>query len=64
MRVSAHYPLAFALQDRVIARTRKVGVYRAGHLIYRPKWRNDKQRRLYADAVFGRMFTVAEGWVA
>ena len=63
MRVSAHYPLAFALQNRVIARTRKVGVYRAGHLIYRPAWRNDKQRRLYYDAAFGRMFAVAEGFI-
>ena len=63
MRVSTHKPLAFALQDRVIARTIKVGVYRAGPLIFPPAWRNDKQRRLYVSARLGRMFQFAEGWV-
>lgn len=55
-----HAPLAFALQDRVIKKVRGDGVYRAGRLKIKPRYRNDKQRRLYSDAVFGRMFEVAE----
>ena len=59
MRVSAHKPLAFALQDRVIART----AYRACKRGKRLVWRNKKQRRLCEEAWIGRMFPVADGWV-
>lgn len=53
-----HEPLAFVLQDRIILRTRGRAWYRAGKLVIRPRYRNDKQRRLYSDAVFGRMHSL------